>query len=564
MNNFGSKRNLRKSFVGIFSLLLIAGLLVFLQSCTKEHFNLDKLKDPTWNPTFAVPLVSSTLTVQDILDNTDDDSVIVIDQSTGLLALIYTSEIFSLEAQEFFQLPDFNAGGGPPITPGQATDYTTNGSVTIALPPIALDIGPTLNSVGASLNTIEFKAGNIELFANGNVSAPAEVTVSINNLTNGGTAFSHTCNFPNNPVSQACLSNSLSGFTLDMSGGSNIINVGVSITYQSGGSLVPGQVNNYEVRFRNLEYSLITGDLGQVSFNTGRDSVSLGIFDNTDDGTLFYEDPSFFLRFENSIGAEVRMDVATFDAVSPANGTVSITGLSQVNVLAPNTPGNTALTQVVLDNNNSNIKNAINISPRYIVYDVSSLSNPAGTPANNFILDTSRVRLEGEINLPFWGRAEDFTKASDTIDFEPDSLVYSADSGYARGELVSVTMRFNFNNGFPAEGFGQVYFLKDNGVLVDSLIENPQEGLFASGQTNANGDVTAKVLTTTDIVLSAEKLEFLKANQARKLYATGTVETTNQGQDVIRIYEDYTLDLDLGMKIEFKATVELDSLRNNN
>lgn len=561
MNNFGSQQNPGKSAIGIFSLLLIAGILALFQSCTKEHFNFEKLKDPTWNPTYAVPLVSTTLGVSDILDRTENDSVIVVRNDS--LVLVYVSELFSAQANELITIPNLAEGGPVGWTPVDIADYATNGSRTISI-SVPLDMGTSLPGTGSQFERIDLKGGEVVLFADGNTTAPSDVSVTVGNLTNGGVPFTHSGSFNGPPSFQTIPSSSLNGYSLDMTAANNVIDLDITITFPPGGTPVQGQVNNYEVRFENLEYSLILGDLGQVPFNTGRDSVTLGIFDNTTDGNIFYEDPSFLLTFENSIGAEVRMDMNTIDAVPESGVAIPVTGISQVTILAPNTQGNSEITDVRLTTGNSNIKTVVDASPRYIVYNVSSLTNPAGGTNTNFILDSSRIRLVGEIDLPFWGRAEDFTKATDTIEFDPYDLEYGADEGIIRGEIASLTLQLNFNNGFPAEGRGQVYFMDSNYVLLDSLIEDPAAGLFASGNIDNNGNVTSKRLTTTPITVTSAKLEKLKTNFARYLYAVGTVETTNQGQDLVRIFESYEMDLDLGMKVEFKAIVEADSLRSGN
>ena len=47
--------------------LLLVGMLS-LQSCKKEYFGPDRIKDATWNPELAVPLIKSTVTVPEVLE----------------------------------------------------------------------------------------------------------------------------------------------------------------------------------------------------------------------------------------------------------------------------------------------------------------------------------------------------------------------------------------------------------------------------------------------------------------------------------------------------------------
>ena len=115
--------------------LLIASLaFLFVNSCKYDHFNKDLLStNITYEGDWAIPLAHSVLTVDDILDRFDDDDIIQID-STGMLALVYYSNIFSIAAQDLLVLPAQNINTSFSLTAPQITALQTSGSFTAPFP----------------------------------------------------------------------------------------------------------------------------------------------------------------------------------------------------------------------------------------------------------------------------------------------------------------------------------------------------------------------------------------------------------------------------------------------
>ena len=53
-------------FIACFALFAFSR--AFLQSCKKVYFDMDRVKDPTWNPELAIPLIKTIVTVPEVLD----------------------------------------------------------------------------------------------------------------------------------------------------------------------------------------------------------------------------------------------------------------------------------------------------------------------------------------------------------------------------------------------------------------------------------------------------------------------------------------------------------------
>ena len=73
----------------------LACLALLAIGCFKD--DLSRLKNPVWNPDVAVPLVNTSLTIKDVLTEFDTANFIKED-STHMLSLIYTGDIFSADA----------------------------------------------------------------------------------------------------------------------------------------------------------------------------------------------------------------------------------------------------------------------------------------------------------------------------------------------------------------------------------------------------------------------------------------------------------------------------------
>ena len=116
-----------------FSLFSMIVVSLVVQSCIKDNdFDYDKIAASTWNPDVAVPLIHSTMTIQDIIAS-GDSSIVAID-SNHLVSLIYRGKIYSISGNELFQFVDqtdftpftFNTGDS-------STLYSTN-EVTKTIP----------------------------------------------------------------------------------------------------------------------------------------------------------------------------------------------------------------------------------------------------------------------------------------------------------------------------------------------------------------------------------------------------------------------------------------------
>lgn len=537
----------RKATLGFLVTALASGLL--LTSCKKEELNVYNNSGLEWNPSIAVPLVDTKVTVEDILDRFDDEEVIVLLNDT--LALRYRSEIFSLYAQDLFNIPDQAiATPGTPLSPADLITVNSGGSATF---PVAADVPMTAIS-GASLTSVRLKAGNLDLSATHDIPHNATFNLTIPSLkTPGGASYTATLVLPPSG-SDAEPTLNLAGYTLDFTAGgsTNEVTVNASVTYTgSGGVANSTQTFQVALSFSALEFSRIDGDMGTQTVPVPLDSVRIRIFENSTSGTITWFDPRLRAYFSNGFGIPMSMFIDQLSGRSAPTGTVlPITGIGPtVNITASPSPGVDAFDTFVLTKATpgSNIQAVAALRPDFIVYQVTGTTNPAG-PATNFVLDTSKVKLDMEVELPFYGTASGFTVA-DTIKLvASDSTIQANDIE----DIQSIMLRLYVNNGFPAEGHVQVYFMDStNSFRIDSLILDGGQFL-APAVVDASGRVIEKVEKTTDITITRTQLEKLVNLGVRNLVVQSRIDSNDMGATTVIIFKGYYMDVKLGLMVEIK------------
>lgn len=555
----------RSSWIRACFALCLVGLFS-LTSCKKEYFELDRVKDATWNPELAVPLIKSTVTVPEVLDRFDDDEIIVVD-TTGILALKYFSEIFSISADSVLIFQDQSATQSYPLLPSDIV--TLAGGAAVTVPTLTYDAAFDMTNMSPApeIHNVNFKNGTMVITLNSQFTYPTNVRIQIPGLVNSisGQSFDQTVTgvTATNPQT---INLPLASWGLDLTLGNqgfNEVRIIANATINPGGSGNAGELLTMNFALNGMQFSSVIGDVKMQTFGAPASEVRIRFFENQQDGDIFWADPRVKALFTNGLGAEVQLNVQQLDFVSASSGTIPLTGpLSGITNIAYNpTVGGTATTAVDVNRSNSNIVTVAAAEPNKLLYQVGATTNPNGVGAGlNWFLDSSRVKLDMEVYLPFHGRAVNFSKA-DTTKVE----IFPIDGDIK--EIDYVMFRLIIDNGFPADAKAQVYFydstLVDSNftgvpVPIDSMF-GPGSGIvFASPTPDASGrvDQNNKKRTVLDISIDREKLEKLEANHFTHIVSKGWIDTYNQGNDEIRIFSDYSMDLYLGVIVKLKADVK--------
>ena len=548
-----------KKLTGKIAPFLLAAVLIFtISSCLKDNFELDKLTKTQWNPNLAVPLVYSSLTIEDLLAKKDNGGLIVIG-SDKFCTLVYKSNLFSLIAADLITIPNqqpppFSAS----LTSGQISAFTGAGTITIPYSQtVTFDSGVN----GPKIDSLIFKTGTLDLALSSDFHYSGQIKIIIPAAKKNGVAFTKTLPFSYSgfvPVLSAA-SGELAGYKFDMTNGGTSFNefvVNLEVTLSGSGSapLVSDQITLTQT-LSNMTFDKIFGDIGQMSLTPDVDSVDISIFKNVlGAGSFTLADPKIKVLISNSYGVPINASLSQFDGYSPGLGSFAITG--SPDPLPIQSPDFSQVGQMLTDSFSlqnstpSNIASVINNTPKYLIYKLTSQTNPAGgTTHANFVIDSSRLKVDMEVELPLYGTAMNFV-LQDTMPFDfgetmPDEIDYAL-------------IRTYNSNGFPFDVDLQIYFVDSLYTKIDSLVV-PNQIILKSGIVNSivgdpnYGKVTSPSATIFDAVITRPRLLNLKPS--KYLLIKAIANTANGGATNVKIYSDYKLDVKLGIQVQVKTKI---------
>lgn len=137
---------------GGFQWLMLLGIclpLLTITSCKPDS-------TADWSPTFAGPLVNSTLTISDILDRIASDSSLYSDDD-GLIYFTFENELFDYSPADLFQL-DYGTNvidNEVPFSPALQSALDLNGGASFSFGQGVLTIEPAvLNPDGSQFNIL--------------------------------------------------------------------------------------------------------------------------------------------------------------------------------------------------------------------------------------------------------------------------------------------------------------------------------------------------------------------------------------------------------------------------
>ena len=499
---------------------VLLGILFCLGACqqVEEIYNVDGIE---YNAEFALPLVDSKVSMGDLLDRFEENSVLIVDPD-GLIRFKYSGDVLSKTSEDVFE----------------AINETLN-----ALPEIPILFNPQqlpfTQPDGLEIDRLEVKRGDIYFGVFNDLDIPVEFTLFVPEATLNGEMLRITVelqpqeqvDFTENPFSFAeYLLVPTSGF----------VNVGYELKTLDG---QPTAFNSSFpfVGFDNLEFSYAEGYLGRTEYVGGRDTIEIDFFDNWIRGDVYFEDPIITFNFENSFGIPTRSIVNVFDIFTVRDEVLPLESIwleDGIDFPFPelNEVGAIKSKAFVFDKNNSNIDEVLGAGPVAIDYDVNADTNPEeDTSIRGFITDSSYYRVQVDVELPMHGNAVDFF-TTDTVEV---SLGAFEEVDFAEFKLVT-------DNGLPLNVDVQGYFLSEDGGVLDSMLDN-QQRIIVGAPVDASGNVTEAVQYETFAFFKGDRFEKLK--QATNILLNVAFSTTTDGNQSVRVTSDQDVRVRIGLKV---------------
>ncbi len=525
-----------------FKWLIFPSIIVSILACNK-----DGVPGLDWNPNLALPLVKSNFTIKDILKSQNNNNNIKTG-SDGFINLTFATNLFSKRAQDLFPITNQTIGFGIKLNPTQISVFNLLPAGQ-QLPSFTLSQQYPLNlSNGLLVDTIAIKEGKLHLNLQSSFPASMLLKIKMPETRKNGVALNIPINITYGGVLPIIFDSiiDISNYNFALISNGNDHNIAgfeyeITLTKDVNSAQVTDSVG-INISLEDFKFKRLYGKFSNFQLTPEADTVALSIFDNAfGQGAITLDNPKLTAIVRNSFGVQINANFTKFEGYNengnPQN--IPITGSGIPNPLpiqSPSIIGQTTVTQFTLDKQNSNIVTVLAKQPRSVIYQINTLTNASNL---GFVLDTSLFEVEMVLDLPMSGSINNFV-FKDTIDYKFEQAKF----------LESVLFRTNISNGFPFESNLQVLFADSLNNIIDSLVKGKQDELVIAA---SSVDITGKVIGSptfkrSDLIVSKEVVP--KLEKVRKLIVQARNSSTNNG--LIKIYDYYNLDIQLGIKVKLK------------
>ncbi len=508
--------------------VILSFLFVAIISCSRDKIDFDMIDDLTVSPGLQVPVARATLTLNDLVV---EDSNLTVDPDNALRIIFREDSLFSFSATDFVDIPVQDPVGVPLVSGG---------------PPVDLDIDlGTLG--GVELTQAIFDEGyfKYDISSDSVYSFDVGIRIAFVNATLNSVTFDTVVTLPSGTVFYAD-SIDISGLDFDFSNGGTTFNyIGVRIELDNPGSVPPGKIFSFNIQFSGIQIEQANGFFGQRNINipSGQFDFNIAGLENFTDG-FFLANPTINLIAASSIGAGLQLDL-DLDGVN-ADGDISSLNADPIVINRATTINQFDTSIIAINNTNSQIVDFLASLPQQILYSGEALLNPSTTTPTNFITKDSKVVMGVELDLPLEISASDM-KIEETID---DFRLAQDDNA---DFVESLTLFFKTFSTFPFDVDVNVAFLDS---LSGDSIEGVNIPLLTPAPVDGNGRVTQRV--TSDFNIAFEQSQIDGLMRANKLRISARVNTANNGQQVVKLYTDYELELRLAAKTKINYNLSND------
>ncbi len=504
---------------------MLLSLLLLFSAC-KNFNDLKDVEIVSGNAEFAIPLITTTTSLKDILENFDQKTTIEIDPD-GLIRLKYFGDVVTRTSDEIIADAENSI---PPVIPVTDTLFEL----------------PFSSPEELEVDLAVLKSGSLQYGYVYEGTEAVDLTVSLPQVQKDGEALVL-------PV-------------LHMDGPTTFPPAQVPPIDLTGYQLVPDENGSLFVRYHAitasgerirlslvtinlnaLNFSYIEGFLGNHIHNGDRDTIAIEFFENWIQGDIRFEDPLIKLNIENSFGIPTRSIINVFQIQTADGQTLELqsdfinnNGVDGIDFAFPSLDevGQTAFMSFPFDKTNSNVVEVLSSRPVAFDYDVDALTNPDTlTEIRGFLTDSSFYRVQVEVELPTYGAASGFV-ALDTFDVD-----FSSYNDVKQAEFKIIT-----DNGTPLNIDVQVFFVDENGVVLDSLLDNSSQQLVQAAPVNEEGIVIEITSKVTLAPLTGERFNNIRSSS--QLILRAAFSTINEGQSPVKIFNDQEIEIRMGMKIK--------------
>ena len=546
-------------------LILIVTLSV--ASCIKDNFDFNRWDgEVQYDASFAAPIAWGDIGFTDVVKMYDSTGLLI-DNDEGYVSLQYKTKVKSDKVQDIMFLldqsavgniasPDFNFAGFSAFGDTVSFSYTQNMPITMF-------------NAEAEIDSIILKSGILNITTQSTFKHSAKLYVNFPSVTKNGVPFQKVFTYVAGGGYSSSLNNDYSGYKVDMTqtaANFNEIPIEVKFTLFWSGTTDNSGALSFQTDMVDNKYQIMHGYFGPNQLIFQSDTLDITLFKNQDWEIEDYRfvDPKFKVYYWNSYGvpsdffftylkANSAIDDIEYDILDYGVG-LPIGPANPYEVSYATVPNTVMLDSIILNKSNSNIDVVLNKRPRWVQFEAVANTNTAGVNHNNFVTDQSNIEVEVVMELPLWGYVYNFN-SRDTADADLSDLFN------AYNPVKRALLRIDIQNGFPAEMYGQVYFVDQNYNILDSVFLINEERVLSAADVDANGRVLDYSRKVTKIEYDTERLD--KIRNTKYVVYGGQANTTNAGtEQVVKIFSDYRIKFDIGFEVDLEIEGDIDSIIN--
>lgn len=526
-----------KPMIRISGLLLLAGIL--WQSCKKSDFQNAELGDHTAE--FAFPLFTTDIQLKDLLLNVLNDSLsgdTIIINPDNSMTLFYSGDVAQSRADSIFRFLEF-------------------GGVAMADSVVS---NPIQAPNGVTVRQAKLKEGQISFLLTNPFPDTIKGTIEIPELALNGEKFSHNYLVPpNTSLQQVVGPFPMAGYELNSNSGTLTFRY-YAFRPDSVRIKMP-DIANVIIGYTGLKFAYVEGYWGYQLYSLTRDTIEIDINQTDLRGDIKVVNPKVTMRVRNSWGFPTRGVIKYLSFIGQNGEVLELQGSVFQNngsyeyvdfdypSFAAGEVGQEKITDIVLDETNSNIADIFNLQPKRLIYEVDGVSNANLDPnLIGFITDKSILALQMRVEMVLEGSAKNFG-AEQTLDLDFGEFG-SLDSA----NIESVEFKLVTENGTPVDINAQIYFRDKAGNNVDSLFDGGTRRIMQSAPVGTGGIANGITRTETFIPMTAARFDHIRTTKEAFLKAYFT--TAEDGTIPVKLLADNTAVVKMGIKVKKRVTGE--------
>lgn len=501
-------------------------------ACKKSDF--DQLDLEEHNAEFAFPLFYTSLKLEDLLfkvlnDTLSNDTLSI--NPDGSMTLTYTGDVAEKPAFDIFN----TFPSGPAPVPD--TNY----------------LFPFNSPDGVTIRDALFSGGTINLLMLNNTGETLTGGFYVPQITKNGQQLYIPLTVP--PNATAPYSTPL--FNLDgwrAESDNNELRFRYEL-YKPNGERVklepfPG-IPGFFVVFQGLTLSYLEGYWGYSSYPLTRDTIEIDINQSNLEGGITIKNPKVTMRISNSWGFPTRGYIKYMSFIGQNGQEIPLETTAFNNDSIdfnyphwPNEIGQTKVTEVTLDESNSNIAEIFNAQPTRLIYEVEGISNANHDPSIiGFLTDSSTIKLGVRVELLLEGTAKNFGAEQEM------ELNFGDYSDLDTSKIESVEFKLVTENSTPLTTDLQILFLNDAGQAIDSLFTGGARAIMQSSPVT-NGVSSGTTRQETFITMEASRFDRIR--QTKKAILKTSFTTAENGTVPVKLLATNQAVVKMGIKVKTK------------